>query len=162
MSREITGNLADTVPFANNACEVWQQSANSLHWPDRTDKSCMHPLVIDLTNFDSIKNHHNEQKRHHLGKRNTRLYWGSEFFSYTDSYSRPDLVLDFTVLESKIETPKSRSWWTMVYTKLVAQHCFQCQVFISVFKVTDDNIIITLDFVRQIVSAQANYEKHLY
>ena len=49
----------------------------------------------------------------------------------------------------------------MVYTILVAQHCFQCQVFISVFEVTDDNIIIKLDFVFQIGFGQANYEKHL-
>ena len=47
-------------------------------------------------------------------------------------------------------------------TELITQQRLECQVFISVFKVSDDNIIIKFDFIRQICLTQTNYEKHLF
>ena len=44
---------------------------------------------------------------------------------------------------------------------MIAQHCFQCQVFIIVFKFADNNIIIKLDLFRYIYPTQPNNEKHL-
>ena len=46
-------------------------------------------------------------------------------------------------------------------TELITQQSLQCQVFISVFKFTYDDIIIKFYFVRQIYFAQTDNEEYL-
>ena len=75
------------------------------------------------------------------------LGWSQPVYGFTDNWKPINI--------------EKQSWWTVMDTELITQQSLQCQVFISVFKISYDDIIIKFYFVRQIYFAQTNNEKYL-
>ena len=154
-----TCNLEDIIPLGNSACVEWPESGTRPHWPIQTDKSYMHHFVNALTSVDLIRSHHNERIHRHLGKRNIELildFWVALTGTGPDS--------NRSCIHGLSDTHKhfqKQSWWTIMNTELVTQQSLQCQVFVGVFKISYNNIIIKFDFVRQVCFAQSDNEKYL-